>query len=259
MKLRKKDKDYYLFIEEGEIIEEEKDKDSLKIMNDSSIENNSSTENSRTQNDFYTNLSKYINCLPKKSTFNKILLITISLISVLLAFNIIGILKTVQDDSINNLNTELDNVKITQKDKEQVLFISTVISNSNTNIKGYYDVLRDLIQYNSGDTYYYNKCIADIQSKASKDLNDLYTLNEYIDIELFSKPISILESRFSNIVKLCEILLNNNKSSNINEYNNYANNEIDLGKQQIDNLSNYFKKLNIKYEINDSHSLVYRN
>lgn len=256
MKLsRQRNKDYYVYLEDGQIVEEEKDKDSVKIMNENSNSFNDINKTSDNQKDFYDNISKHISHLPKKKTFNKIFLILISTIMLLLAFNIIKIFKYVQQDSFNELNIGLTHFTANEKNKEDLFFISDVIKNSNSNIKEYYDELNIIVQNNNSISF--KSDILEIQSRIQNDLNDVNNLNSYVDYNNFEKPISILKNRFNNVFDLCTILLNNSNSSNINNYNSYAQKEIELQNNLILILCTYFEKLNIEYKILDDNTFVY--
>lgn len=259
MKLsRQRDKDCYVFLEDGQIVEEEKDKDSLKIMNEdsNSFNENDPLDNAvNNQKDFYDNLSQHINSLPKKKTFNSILIAVISIVGVLLAFNIFGLLKSIQENSYNQLNIGLSNITASEEDKEELFFISDVIHNSNSNIKEYYDELNSLIQNNN--SYTFNKDVLKIQNKIQTDLNDVNSLKEYVTYANFERPIEILKTRFENIFELCTTLTNNSNSSNIENYNSYAQKEIELQNNLVATLSSYFEKLNIEYKITNDNTLVY--
>lgn len=259
MKLNKqRDKDCYIFLEDGQIVEEEKDKDSLKIMNEDSSsfnEDNCLNESNTNQKDFYDNLSQHVNSLPKKKTFNRILIITISIIAILLAFNIFGLLKSIQQDSYNELNLGLNNFTASEKNKEELFFISDVIHNSNSNIKEYYDELNKLIQnYNQ---YSFSREVLNIQKKIQVDLNDVNSLGNYVNYKNFEMPISILKARFENISDLCTVLTGSSYSSNTENYNSYAKKEIELQSNLISTLSTYFEKLNIQYKITSDNTLIY--
>lgn len=256
MKLsRQRNKDCYVFLEDGQIVEEEKDKDSVKIMNENSNSFNDINKTSNNQKDFYDNISKHINCLPKKKTFNKIFIILISIIMLLLAFNIIKIFKYVQQDSFNELNVGVTHFTANEKNKKDLFFISDVIQNSNSNIKEYYDELNIIVQNNNSISF--KSDILEIQSRIQNNLNDVNNLNSYIDYNNFEKPISILRNRFNNVFDLCTTLLNSSSSSNINNYNSYAQKEIELQNNLILILCTYFEKLNIEYKILDDNTFVY--
>lgn len=259
MKLnRQRDKDCYIFLEDGQIVEEEKDKDSLKIMNENSNslnENDPLNQTANTQNDFYDNLSQHINSLPKKKTFNRILIILISIIVILLGFNIFGLLKSVQKDSYNQLNIGLNNITANEENKEELFFISDVIHSSNSNIKEYYDELNSLVQ--NSNNYSFSKDILKIQNKIQADLNDVNSLGEYVTYDKFEKPIIILKNRFENVFELCTVLLNKPSSSNIENYNSYAKKEIELQSNLISTICSYFEKLNIEYKITNDNTFVY--
>ena len=264
MKLNKqRDKDCYIFLEDGQIVEEEKDKDSLKIMNndsnsfnkDNCLKDNCLNEANTSQKDFYDNLSQHVSSLPKKKTFNRILISVISIIIILLAFNIFGLLKSVQEDSYNQLNLGLNHFTASEKNKEELFFISDVIHNSNSNIKGYYDELNSLIQ--NSNNYSFSTDVLKIQKKIQTDLNDINSLREYVTYDNFEKPITILKDRFENVFELCTFLLNKPSSSNIENYNSHAKKEIELQNNLISTLSSYFEKLNIEYKITNDNTLVY--
>lgn len=254
MKLsRKRKKDYYLFLEDGQIIKEEKNDDSVKIMNDKADSLNNMNKSTNTHKDFYDNISKYINKLPKRSTFNKIFIISISIIMILLAFNLVRIFKYVQNDSFNQLN--IGEFAVNDKNKEDLFFISEVISNSNSHIKKYYDELNIIVQNNNNLSN--NSDILNIKSKVQTDLNDIDTLGNYIEYDNFEKPISILKNRFENILNLCDELLNKDSSSYITNYNSFALNEIELQNNLIVTLSSYFDKLEIEYKTINDNTFVY--
>lgn len=253
MKLNKhRNKDYYVFIENGSIVEEEKDKDSLKIMNENSTF--SDVENKQ-QSDFYDNLLKHTNNLPKKKTFNTIIIVVISVICLLLAFNIFGLLESIQNDSYNQLNIGLNDISVTDESKEEVFFLSDVIHNSNSKLKKYYDDLNSLINNYNNRSFYSE--ISSIKNKAQIDLNDVNSLNEYLIYKNFEKPIGILKERFENIVELCDSLENANFSQSIKTYNSYAKKEIELQNNLISSISIYFEKLNIEYKITEDNTFVY--
>lgn len=260
MKLNKqKNKDYYVFLEDGEIIEEEKDKDSLKIMNHHDSDNSDSInneDNSKKQKDFYDNLSKYCNKLPNKKTFNIIILSLISIISILIIFNIIGIVKSVHDTSMDDFNLNSTSIKISSKDREQLFFMANIVKNSNSSLKNYYDDINKLIKQSNGQ--FLNSRINQTKNDIENNLNELKTLNQYVDVKLFNSVIKLLEDRFNNALELCVILSNPASSSNIENYNYYASKEIELQKEQILILSKYFDKLKIEYEITSDNSLIYK-
>lgn len=239
MKLNKTaNKDYYLYLENGEITTEEKDENSIKIMDDNT------KENSNKQFDFYENLSKYTSKLPSKRTFNKILTIFLSIVSLLLIIVSIDFAK---------------NIKWCLTDKTQIIeqshdYIDN-IGYINQNLNRYYKTLYSKLLNNTN--YSLSKDILTIENMIKDDLNTLKTLKESKNNELFKESTKIIEKRLNNMLDLCSTLEDTSDSKYIFIYNSYAKVEIEEQSKFIKEISSCFDKLGIKYSIRDDYSIIY--
>lgn len=250
----KRNKDCYVYLEDGVIIEEDKNDNDLKIM-DTDDSRDSLTNSNSQNNDFYDQISKHISSMPSKKTFNKILVGSITIISVLLIINIFGLLKAIKQDSSNEFNFTINNLNNNKETKEELFFLADVIYNSNCNLKDYYDSLyKEITNYNN---HSFNKKILDIQKNIQQDLNDVNRLDEFVSKKTFDSPIEIVNNRFTNIYELTEKLLNSSNSQLINLYNSYANNEISLQKKLTTTLSAYFEYLKIEHKITNDNTIIY--
>lgn len=265
MKLNKKrDKDCYIYLEDGVIKEEDKNKDSFKIMDeqeqklDSKNNTNPNDSDEARPIDFYDNLSKYIPSLPSKKTFNKVLISLITVIAIILTFITVHLFVSVKKDSSNELNFNISNFKNTDRDKEELYFLADVIQNSNKLLKDSYDSIYTLLTTDV-DRNAFNNDVLKIKENIQNSIIELNQLNKYITIKNFNVPISILESRFNNISKLCDKLNSNYNSNNINFYNSYAKTETLLQKDLINSISYYFDYLDIEYTITNENTLTYSN
>lgn len=258
MKLNnKRDKDCYVFMEDGIIREEDKDNDTLKIMNDDSDFDSSGNDEKKAlvNEELYDNISKRISDMPKKKVFNRILIISISIILILLSINIIGLFKAVQEDASSQFTLDISNIKTDNKTKNEFFFLTDVIHNSNNKIKEYYDSINKLVQ--SSNTNYLSKDIANIQKNIQADLQDVERLNQFVNKKSFAQPIKILNDRFSNISELTNKILNSPSSQYINIYNEHARKEISFQENLTVCLKGYFEYFKIEYRINNENAFVY--
>lgn len=259
----RRDKDYYIYLEDGVIREEQREGNEIKIMNEDSNSdfnntNPNSPNNSNNPNvnsDFYDNLSKHIPSMPKKRVFNRILLISITVILLLLAVNVIGLFNAIQKDSSNQFELTTGSFGNVSKAKDELFFLADVIHNSNTHLKDYYDSLYTLAQKpNNNDL---NKEISKIKDGINIDLQDANRLNQFVDEKGFNSPIQILINRFNNVNELADKLLSSPSSQYINLYNTYAEKEISFLKELTNSIQSYFEFFNIEYQVNDDNTFVY--
>lgn len=240
MEQKRKNKDYYLsFDEQGDLIKEEKDNDSIKIMEDNNT-------NINIQNDFYDNLSKFVKKLPDKKLFNKILIYLITGILILLTINILGLAQSIQKNSYTELNNSILNITTEDLNKEDIFFLSDIISNSNSNIKQYYNSLNNIIILKNNTK---NSDIRDIKNNIQKDIEELNNLDKDKSYKKFKEPISLLIKRFNILVDLCDKISDTNNNKQAQYYNNSAKKEIELKKSLMSIIKIYFDNLNIEYSI----------
>ena len=241
MKINKeRDKDCYLYLNNGEIIEEEKGESDIKIM-----DNNPSNQNK--SKDLYDNLLEYTDKLPSRKTFNRILITIITIICVALTFSLIRISKSL---SISN------NLTNNSKAIEDTHLLVDIIQNSNKCLLDYYDTISTLIiKEKTSDL---DKKIVSIKEMVSQDLIDIKSVDKYISSRSLNNAIDILEKRFNNVLDLCEELKNNSNSKYSDIYNTYANIEIKEQSKLVKELVNQFDNLNIEYTIDENNSITYK-
>ena len=235
---KERDKDCYLYISNGEIMEEDKIDTDIKTM---SQESNIKPR----EKDLYDKLSEFTDKLPKKKVFNRILIGIISLICISLFFSIAKIIKYtfISNDLINNPQ------KI-----EEVYLIADTIQNSNKYLLEYFNTVNNLIRNNRTDL---NSQVLSMKDTAIKDLNDIKSLNSYITSKELKESISILEYRFKNFIDMCTSISTNFNSNNVTVYNSYTKTEIEQLELQITKIKEVFDNFNIKYSVNSNNYISY--
>lgn len=244
MKINKeRDKDCYLYINNGEIIEEEKEGSDIKIM-----ENNpNKIDNKNKSKDLYDNLSEYTNKLPNRKTFNRILITVVSIICIALIFSLVRVSKSL---SVSN------NLTNTNKAIEDTYFIADVIQNSNKCLLDYYNGISTLIIRDKINDL--DKKIISIKEMVNQDLIDISSIDKHISSKSLKNAIDILKIRFKNLLALCEALESNPSSKYVDIYNTYANIEIEEQSKLIKELTNQFDILNIEYTVDSNNSITYK-
>lgn len=235
---KERDKDCYLYISNGEIMEEDKVDTGIKTMSqESNIEPK--------EKDLYDKLSEYTDKLPKKKVFNRILIGVISLVCICLFFSIAKIMKStfISSDLANNPQ------KI-----EEVYLMADTIQNSNKYLLEYFNTVNNLVQSNRSDL---NGQVTSLKNMATKDLNDIKSLNDYISSKELKESISILESRFKNFTDMCTSISTNSASNSITIYNDYTATEIEQLKLQMTKIKEIFDNFNIYYTVNSNNSISY--
>lgn len=236
---KERDKDCYLYINNGEIIEEEKGEADIKIM-----ENN---PNEIKPKDLYDNLLEYTDKLPSRKTFNRILITVISVICIALVFSLIRVSKSL---SVTN------NLTNTNKATEDTYFIADIIQNSNKCLSDYYNTINTLIVRDKINDL--DKKIISIKEMVNQDLTDISSVDKHISSKSLKKSIDILEVRFKNLLALCNALESNSSSKYVDIYNTYANIEIEEQSKLIKELTNQFDILDIEYTIDKNNSITYK-
>ena len=235
---KERDKDCYLYISNGEIMEEDKVDTGVKTMSqESNIEPK--------EKDLYDKLSEYTDKLPKKKVFNRILIGVISIVCICLFFSVAKIMKAtfISNDLTNNPN------KI-----EEVYLMADTIQNSNKYLLEYFNTVNNLVQNNRSDL---NGQVTSLKNMAIKDLNDIKSLNDYVSLKQLKDSISILESRFNNFIDMCTSISTNSNSNSIDIYNSYTKIEIEKLELQINKIKETFDNFNIYYTINSNNSISY--
>lgn len=255
-RFNKREEDCYVFMEDGVMKEEIKDAEKIKIMqNDKRFDDIDSNEQEEPKTkELYENLSDKFSSMPKRSIFNRILVVAITIVSILLLINIVGLFKAVQQESSNQFSVDVKNIKINNKSRKELFFLTDVIQNSNTKIKNYYDTINSNILNSTGST---SSVISNIEKNIDTDLKDVEKLKQMIDKKDFKQPISILEDRFNNLKTLTRNLLTTQNFKNINLYNQHAQEDISLLNNLTAYIRGYFEYFKVEYSMKDDSTFIY--
>lgn len=236
---KERDKDCYLYISNGEIMEEDKVDVGIKTM---SQESNIKPK----EKDLYDKLSEYTDKLPKKKVFNRILIGVISLVCICLFFSIAKIMKSTS--TLNDLTSNPQKI-------EEVYLVANTIENSNKYILDYYNTINNLIVNNRSDL---NGQVSSIKNMITTDLNDIKTLYSHINLKSLESSINILENRFNNLLSLCNSLTISHSSNKSEIYNKYVKTEIELLSNQISDITKIFDSFYIEYSIDKNNSIIFK-
>lgn len=149
----------------------------------------------------------------------------------------------------NNINTTTSSTS----EVSELNFILNVVSKSNKTSLDYYNDLKEVSLSNKINL----SKVQEISKLAKDNLKEIYSLGEYINVGPYDGIVEELESRYSNIIELCNELYSKNANEYKSLYNKYVREEIEI----IDRLNNEItKKLDyfaIPYEIKDN-SIVFQ-
>lgn len=267
----KDDEDYYIKVDDGNIVKENKTKD-IDFINDT-IESQSDDMphyNSPEYAEYISKINKdslkeismeSVNndniALKIKDEANKkyskkqIQVFIFVLISILFIASIITVgfmFKSVSSSS-STTGTFIGN---SSKDLEELDFLTKVIVASGENSLSNYDKLKEVaISKSNIDSNIYNIKIEEVKKLSQKDLDEINTLKDYITIRNYADIVDVLKLRYENTIELCNKMLTSTGSNLVSVYNNYAKVEIEI----IDRLNREFMEkldqFNISYEFKD--------
>lgn len=265
------DNDYFIKIDGGDIIEQNKEKNELYIMNDDIIEekeeNNIPHYNSPEYAEYISKLSKdslkeismeSINNddiafkikeeANKKYSKKQIQTFLFGLIGILFVASLMTFGFMLKDGTVTTHPGIISKEELSDFD-----FLLNVVSVSNKTSLGYYNDLKEYAESKSISSLSLQKTkITEINKQAKENLEEVNSLEDYIDISVYSDIVSLLKSRYENIIELCNKLTTTNSSNSVSFYNKYTQSEIEI----IDSLNTEItKKLDffgIHYNLNDN-------
>lgn len=282
---KKRDKDCYIFIENGAIKEEEKVDNHIKIIK----ENNSNSDIDLTMCDINLNSSEYAhyvadnisNKLREEESCDKNIieylyklyngkipkvylqkiLNTFSILTMcILIFTSIPIIKNITNKSkfeANLMEKTIQYNRNLKKDKESFEFLLNIIKTSNSNINTYYKELKSSVNSESDEmSFIYSRKISDCKKYIERDLEDIYKLDSYINTKIYENIINILIERYKLLINLCDKLLISSIEEQSQIYNSYANREKILLEELFDLSILYLQSYNISYNV-DEHKNIY--
>lgn len=146
--------------------------------------------------------------------------------------------------SVSNTNMQLSVVN------EEFKFLTDVVIASASDSIDSYDSLKELASTKDKLGYSeYKERIQSIKENAQRNLNDVNSLSSYIEVKNYKEIISCLEERYVNLINLCDSLLEARSENTINTYNKYVPQEVSV----IGNLNNAIiekaEELNIDYKV----------
>lgn len=264
--------DYYIKLDEGNIVESSKSSNHLDIMNDNNELNNEDIPHynspeyaeyiSKINKDSLKEISmesvnndnialKIKDEANKKYSKKQIQVFIFVLISILFIASIITVgfmFKSVSSSS-STTGTFIGN---SSKDLEELDFLTKVIVASGENSLSNYDKLKEVaISKSNIDSNIYNIKIEEVKKLSQKDLDEINTLKDYITIRNYADIVDVLKLRYENTIELCNKMLTSTGSNLVSVYNNYAKVEIEI----IDRLNREFMEkldqFNISYEFKD--------
>ena len=264
--------DYYIKLDEGNIVESSKSSNHLDIMNDNNELNNEDIPHynspeyveyiSKINKDSLKEISmesvnndnialKIKDEANKKYSKKQMQVFIFVLISILFIASIITVgfmFKSVSSSS-STTGTFIGN---SSKDLEELDFLTKVIVASGENSLSNYDKLKEVaISKSNIDSNIYNIKIEEVKKLSQKDLDEINTLKDYITIRNYADIVDVLKLRYENTIELCNKMLTSTGSNLVSVYNNYAKVEIEI----IDRLNREFMEkldqFNISYEFKD--------
>lgn len=269
--------DYFIKVDGGDIIEQNKEKNELYIMNDDVIEekeeDNIPHYNSPEYAEYMSKLNKdslkeismeSINNddiafkikeeANKKYSKKQIQTFLFGLIGILFVASLMTFGFMLKDGTVTNHSTVASEEELSDFD-----FLLNVISVSGETSLSYYNDLKEFAESKSSSSLSLQKTkISEINKQAKENLEEVNSLKDYIDITNYSDIISLLKSRYENIIELCSKLTTANSSNSASFYNKYAKLEIEI----VDSLNTEITKkldyFSIPYKLKDN-AIVFDN
>ena len=239
--------DYFIKIDGGDIVEQEKEKNELYLMNDD-VENqadNTPHYNSPEYAEYMSKLNKdtlkeismeSVNNdsithkikeeANKKYSKKQIQTFLFGLIGILFVASLMTFGFMIKDsNSINNTANVVNN-NPSEKEMSDLSFILNVVSTSNKTSLGYYNELKELAMSSKSSSI--KSRVEEISKLCKENLNEVYSLKDYIDADAYSDMIAQLKSRYENIIELCNSLYIKNSNELKSLYNEHAKVEIEI-------------------------------
>ena len=239
--------DYFIKIDDGDIVDQDKEKNELYIMNDNKDEEDALPHyNSPEYSEYMSKLNK--DSLKEismesvnndslthkikeeadekygKNKIQKFLFIAIAILFVA-SIATFGVILSGSNSSQSNLVGS----NVSEKDLSDFDFLLKVtISSSNTSLQ-YYDELKEIAENkNTLNSNMYDTKLNEIKKSAEANLQEVNILNQYIDINNYNEIINLLKLRYENLIKVCNELSKTMVDNYKSIYNTYAKNEISV-------------------------------
>lgn len=239
--------DYFIKIDDGDIVDQDKEKNELYIMNDKKDEEDTLPHyNSPEYSEYMSKLNK--DSLKEismesvnndslthkikeeadekygKNKIQKFLFIAIAILFVA-SVATFGVILSGSNSSQSNLV----GANVSEKDLSDFDFLLKVtISSSNTSLQ-YYDELKEIAENkNTLNNNMYDTKLSEIKKSAEANLQEVNLLNQYIDINNYNEIINLLKLRYENLIKVCNELSKTMVDNYKSIYNTYAKNEISV-------------------------------
>lgn len=271
--------DYFIKIDDGDIVEQEKEKNELYIMNDDTknqlddIPHYNSPEYAEYMSKLNKDSLKEISMesinsdsithkikeeANKKYSKKQIQTLLFGLIGILFVASLMTFGFMIKDSGLANNSASVTNNTPTEKEMSDLSFMLNVVSTSNKTSLEYYNELKELAVNNRSNSSLIKSKIEEISKLSKENLNEVYSLKNYIDADNYGDIIAQLKSRYDNIIDLCNTLYIKDYNEHKSIYNKHAKAEIKI----IDTLNmEIIKKLDyfgIPYKV-ENNSIIFDN
>ena len=146
----------------------------------------------------------------------------------------------------------------TSATNEDFKFITDVASASATDSIERYNNLKNIVSNKSSlNSYEYKKEIQAIKESAQNSLNDVHSLSSYINISEYSSIAEVLEKRYLNLIDLCDELLQVVNLNPVSTYNSYVTIESSIVDELNDSITKKASELNIGYKVDGNNIVIY--
>lgn len=273
----KDDEDYYIKVDDGNIVKENKTKD-IDFINDT-IESHSDDMphyNSPEYAEYISKLnreglkeisSEDINNvdvamkikkeIKEKYPKKQIQLCILALIVVLflaIIFTTNSMMKNISNTGV----TPNHSVGQNSESNESFKFLTNVTAASGSDSIDSYNTLKELAVSKKDIGYaQYKNGIKSVKENAQTNLNDVNSLSSYIRVEDYEEIVSCLKNRYENLISLCDKMLEMINTNPISVYNKFALIETNI----VDELNNAIiekaKVLNVGYKIENEKIVLY--
>lgn len=152
--------------------------------------------------------------------------------------------------SVSNVNMQGVN--------EEFKFLTDVaIASKNDSISSY-NSLKELASTKDVLSYFdYKEKVQSIKENAKRNLNDVNSLDSYIQVKNYKKIISHLEERYYNLIELCDKLLEVGNVNAVYIYNTYVPKETTISENLDTAIIEKAKEFNIDYKVEDEKIILY--
>lgn len=140
---------------------------------------------------------------------------------------------------------------------EEFKFLTDVVIASASDSIDSYNTLEDLVSKKNKIGYSkYKEGINTVKENAQRNLNDVNSLPSYINVDSYSDIVSCLKNRYEKLLELCDKLLKSNNSNPVSTYNSYAVLESNLIDELNKAVIEKAKVLNVDYKI-DGEKIIF--